>query len=125
MRPLPSLNKLFSPFTLHRLGAAAFLLLGSLTGASAASFPDNTIPDSFSVQLKGNNSTPEDLDKVKEFGAKWVRKGFAWEGVEKTAGVYDFSGYDEFVKNCTPANHPVRPSIRDLLTPGRRSSIPT
>ena len=85
------------------LGLAGLVLasFGGMTTASAA-WPDTTIPGSFSVQLKGGpNSTPESLDMVKELGVKWIRHAFQWEGIEKTAGVYDFTDMDAFVKNCT------------------------
>jgi len=80
--------------------ALLFVLLGSLTNASAASFPDPTIPDSFSVQLKGGNTTTENLDMIKELGVKYIRHAFYWEGIEKTPGVYDFTDFDLIVKEC-------------------------
>ncbi len=66
----------------------------------AASLPDGTLPSNIGVQLKGGNDGPETLDQVKALGAKWVRRGFHWEGVEKEKGVYDFTNLDTFVQNC-------------------------
>jgi len=69
--------------------------------SAAAPLPDLTvIPNSFGVQLKENNMSPENLDQIRDLGAKWVRRGFIWTNVEKTAGEYDFSRYDELVKNA-------------------------
>ncbi len=77
--------------------AASFLSAGK---SDAASLPDTTIPQSCSVQLKGDCCTAEDLDKVKELGVKFFRRGFIWEAVEKEKGVYDFSGYDVLMDNA-------------------------
>jgi hypothetical protein len=81
------------------------LAVGALTlagggPARAATFPDTTIPDMCGVQLKAGGSAAGDLDKVQALGVKFIRRGFYWEGVEKTQGVYDFSDYDRLVKDC-------------------------
>lgn len=68
--------------------------------AVAASLPDMTVPNSLCVQLKSRNHSPADLDRVKAFGAKYIRRGFYWEAIEKKPGVYDFSSYDRLVKEC-------------------------
>lgn len=62
--------------------------------------PDGTIPSNVGVQLKADNENPENLDRIRDLGMKWVRRGFIWESVEKEKGVYDFSRYDKFVQNC-------------------------
>jgi len=59
-----------------------------------------TIPDNLGVQLKGPDMNAETLDRVQALGLKWVRRGCIWQGVEKEKGVYDFSGYEAFVKLC-------------------------
>ncbi len=79
---------------------AVYLSLGAAKAQAAVWPVDPTIPNSLGVQLKGNTDNPEDLDAVKELGMKWVRRGFIWEAVEKTQGVYDFSVFDTFVSNC-------------------------
>lgn len=61
---------------------------------------DNIIPHNLGVQLKQDTEGVEHLDRVKDLGLKWVRRGFIWESIEKKKGVYDFSEYDKFVKNC-------------------------
>lgn len=68
--------------------------------AGAATLPPPVIPQVCGVQLKGGDEAPETLDQVRDLGVKWVRRGFIWEAVEKEKGVYDFSKYDVFVKNC-------------------------
>lgn len=66
----------------------------------AATLPDQTIPQPFGVQLKGQNNSAENLDKIQALGLKVVRRGFIWEAIEKEQGVYDFSLYDRLVKDC-------------------------
>lgn len=83
-----------------RLAAAlALSFLGGMS-AQAAALPDGTIPTNMAVQLKGPDMNPETLDKVRDLGMTCVRRGFIWEGIEKEKGVYDFSAYDKFVKEC-------------------------
>ena len=85
----------------HKLPLALALCATSVfTCAQAATLPDSTIPQSCSVQLKGNNTKAADLDQVRAAGFKFVRRGFIWASVEKTKGVYDFSEYDRLVKDC-------------------------
>lgn len=61
---------------------------------------DNIIPNNLGIQLKQDTEGVEHLDAVQNLGMKWVRRGFIWESIEKIKGVYDFSAYDKFVKNC-------------------------
>ena len=42
--------------------------------------------------------------KLKEYQFNRVRLDFEWEQIEKTAGIYDFSKYDEMVNNCVANN---------------------
>ena len=79
--------------------ALPLLLLGAAQ-APAAFPPCPGVPQSIGVQLKGGDESPETLNQVRELGVKWVRRGFIWEAIEKETGVYDFSKYDVFVKNC-------------------------
>ena len=60
-----------------------------------------TLPNGIGVQLKNKRYTNQDLDKIKELGLTWVRHGFIWSSVEKVKGEYDFSYYDEAVRNIT------------------------
>jgi len=82
------------------LFAAAVILGGTAECLHAAGLPEPVIPNTWGVQLKGQNSTPNDMAAIKGLGLKWVRKGFAWEGVEKQKGVYDFSGLDKFMNDA-------------------------
>jgi hypothetical protein len=84
------------------VGLAAVLAVAGLllSLAVAAWTPDTTIPQSFGMQLKANNNSAPNLDMVRDLGIKVVRRGFIWESIEKTAGVYDFSEYDRLMKDC-------------------------
>lgn len=88
---------LVTPKALFPIALSALFLA---TGARATSLPDATLPQPFGVQLKGPNNSAENLDKIQSLGLKMVRRGFIWEAIEKTPGVYDFSIYDRLVKDC-------------------------
>jgi hypothetical protein len=78
--------------------------MAAFARTSGASLPEQSVPQSFSVQLKGADVAGEKLDAtldaVKQLGLKYVRKGFYWESIEKQVGTYDFSESDKFVKAC-------------------------
>lgn len=84
------------------LKAFVAITLASVSSLQAQSFwpIEQVIPNNIGMQLKGNTEDPATLDQVKALGMKWVRRGFIWEAVEKEKGVYDFTKYDAFVKNC-------------------------
>ena len=54
------------------------------------------------MQLKPPQQKPETLnatmDTLQDLGVKWIRRGFYWESIEKTPGVYDFAEYDRLLK---------------------------
>ncbi|MDR1585702.1 MAG: cellulase family glycosylhydrolase [Prevotellaceae bacterium] len=62
--------------------------------------PDGIIPSNMGVQLKTHSEGPDHLNRVRDLGMKWVRRGFIWTSIEKQKGVYDFTSYDKFVNNC-------------------------
>ena len=81
-------------FACSILFAMTFLNLN----AHASALPEMTVPQSFGMQIKTN--APEDLEAIHTLGLKFVRRGFHWEGIEKTKGVYDFSGMDPFMADA-------------------------
>jgi len=84
---------------LFAAGTLALCAMGQDAQSNDSFFPpDPTIPNMWSVQLKTSDS--ETLDQVQKLGLKWVRRGFYWESIEKTKGVYDFSEYDKFMADC-------------------------
>ena len=70
----------------------------------AGTLPEPTIPGPLGVQLKAHNANTATLDEVQKLGLKYVRRGFIWANVEKSPGVYDFSEYDQLVKECRDRN---------------------
>jgi hypothetical protein len=82
-----------------RLALSIVLFVG-VDAAHAATFPDTTVPQSCSVQLKANNNSADNLDQIRDVGFKFVRRGFIWANIEKAQGQYDFAGYDRLMKDC-------------------------
>lgn len=62
--------------------------------------PGATIPQSWGIQLKANDTSAENLDMIRDLGYKVVRRGFIWESIEKVTGIYDFSTYDRLINDC-------------------------
>jgi len=82
------------------VACVSLLMGGSIAASAAPKLPDGTIPSNMGVQIKGPEMNAEALDKVRDAGFKWVRRGFIWEGIEKEKGVYNFEPYDKFVALC-------------------------
>jgi hypothetical protein len=66
----------------------------------AVSIPDGTVPLSAGMQLKARDCTPGELQRIRDLGLTWVRRGFIWGEVEKTVGSYDFTAYDALLAEC-------------------------
>jgi hypothetical protein len=91
-------SKLAKPFSSGIPLLLATALLSLTASSRAADFPDLTVPNTASVQLKGGNTT-QDFDQVKDVGIKFVRRGFHWESIEKVKGQYDFTSEDAVMKD--------------------------
>jgi len=89
---------------MKRIAIGVFILLGFQTLIAQSLIPDGTIPSNVGMQIKGDTEGPKHLDIIKKMGVQWVRRGFIWESIEIEKGVYDFSRYDDFVKNCEDRN---------------------
>ncbi len=63
-------------------------------------FPEMIVPMNLGMQTKPKCSTTEDIKEIGELGAKFIRRGFYWSGVEKEKGKYDFTEYDRILKDC-------------------------
>jgi polysaccharide biosynthesis protein PslG len=66
---------------------------------AATTLPEFVIPQTFGLQLKGNNCSAENLDEIRGLGLAVVRRGFAWADTEKEKGVYNFAGYDRLLED--------------------------
>src|SRR5690606_5273762 len=70
-------------------------LSGPATSEAEIDLSTPAFPQAAGVQLKTHNFTVENLQAAHEMGFRVVRRAFHWSGVEKEAGVYDFSDWDE------------------------------
>jgi polysaccharide biosynthesis protein PslG len=59
---------------------------------------DQTIGDSFGVQVKEWQTTPVDLDNIKSAGFGVLRYGIGWPYVERERGAYKWAEYDKFIE---------------------------
>jgi polysaccharide biosynthesis protein PslG len=76
------------------------ILLGVAAAVvSASEIPPSVIPEGVGINIHFVRGQKKDLDMIQAAGFKWIRMDFAWEGIEKTKGVYDWSDYDELTEN--------------------------
>jgi hypothetical protein len=67
--------------------------------AMAAELPEPVLPAGVGVNIHFVQGHQRDLDLIAAAGFKFVRMDFAWEGIEKKKGEYDWSAYDELTEN--------------------------
>jgi len=58
-----------------------------------------TIPNGFGINIHFTGE-PRDLDMIAEAGFKFIRMDFAWGGIEREKGVYNFESYDTLTDGC-------------------------
>jgi beta-glucosidase/6-phospho-beta-glucosidase/beta-galactosidase len=58
--------------------------------------PDDDVTSILGVNV--HSYTP-DLDLIQEAGLRWLRMDIAWEAIETTPHVYNFSSTDDFMRN--------------------------
>jgi hypothetical protein len=76
--------------------ARATLLLLLLAGpAAAAELPEPVLPQGVGVNIHFTRGHAKDLDLIAAAGFQVVRMDFAWGGIERQKGEYDWSAYDE------------------------------
>lgn len=66
----------------------------------AGEFPSQEVPQTFGVCISGHELDEIDFPALRKAGFRWIRKGVAWNQMEKEKGVYDFTNADELVKKC-------------------------
>jgi hypothetical protein len=66
------------------------------------------IPDDFfGIVHAGITRTPEEYRLLEEMGVNWILRTFYWNDIEKEKGIFDFSGYDEYVEIALRENKKV------------------
>jgi hypothetical protein len=65
----------------------------------AAEIPDLVLPEGVGVNIHFVKGHERDLDLIAQAGFKFIRMDFAWGGIERKKGEYDWSGYDELLRN--------------------------
>ena len=79
--------------------APFLIVLLPITLLAGENNPLFVIPAGVGVNIHFVGGHQRDLDMIADAGFKWVRMDFAWESIEKTKGVYDWSAYDELTAN--------------------------
>lgn len=89
----------------------AALLIGNGAADYRSRFPmpDLAVPSGFAVNVNLREATDEDMNAMRDLGAKWARIDLLWSRVEQKAGVYDFSRYDPLVEGL--ARRGMRPIL--------------
>jgi hypothetical protein len=79
----------------------AFSIILTFWAASitAAEIPAPIIPEGVGVNIHFVTGHEKDLDLIAAAGFKFIRMDFAWGGIERRKGEYDWSGYDELLSH--------------------------
>ncbi|HSZ59090.1 MAG TPA: beta-galactosidase [Tepidisphaeraceae bacterium] len=89
------------------LGTALILLCGGILSAQSAGLPEAGTLHGLGVNIHFTDPRPGEMEMLARAGFKWVRMDFAWSGIERRKGEYDFSAYDRLVKALD--EHHIRP----------------
>ena len=75
------------------------LFLFAIADLRAADFPELVLPQGVGLNIHFTRGHGRDLDMIAAAGVKFVRMDFAWGGIERQQGQYDWSAYDELTAN--------------------------
>ncbi len=81
---------------MHRLVLCASLL-ASVLALAKDSLPAAELPAPLGVNIHFTRAPERELDLLAATGFRIVRMDFAWGGIERNVGAYDFSAYDRLV----------------------------
>jgi len=74
------------------------VLIGAVAAAQPSrGLPELAIPDGFGVNIHFTAGDARQLELLKASGTKFIRMDFAWGGIERQKGEYNFSAYDRLV----------------------------
>lgn len=71
----------------------------ALAPSATAALPPLTIPQGVGVNIHFTRGHEADLDLIAAAGFKFIRMDFAWGGIERDRGVFDWSAYEELTGN--------------------------
>jgi hypothetical protein len=74
------------------------LLCAEIVSAQSLGLPEPGTLDGLGVNIHFTDPRPGEMKMLAEAGFKWVRMDFAWSGIERDKGKYDFSAYDRLMK---------------------------
>ncbi|HZO88210.1 MAG TPA: cellulase family glycosylhydrolase [Chthonomonadaceae bacterium] len=80
---------------------------GSAQNRRRHPLPVPSVPDSLGVNIHFTDPKPGEIEQLAAAGFRWIRMDFAWAGIEREKGRYDFSAYDRLVAALRP--HKIRP----------------
>lgn len=81
----------------------ACALLGAVTLSASAQnrklhpLPLPRIPDILGVNIHFNDPKPGEMEQLAAAGFRWIRQDFAWGGIEREKGTYDFAPYERLL----------------------------
>jgi hypothetical protein len=82
----------------HVFTLAALVCFGGSVAARDP-LPSAEIPNPFGVNIHFTRGSAGEADLIARAGFRIVRMDFAWGGIERPVGSYDFSAYDELAKD--------------------------
>ncbi len=63
---------------------------------------DGLVPEPLGVNIHFTDPQAGEMEMLAEGGFRWVRMDFAWSGIEREKGKYDFSAYDRLMAALRP-----------------------
>ncbi len=81
------------------LSWALTVLCLTSVGSRAAEIPQLIIPAGVGVNIHFVTGHESDLDLIAAAGFKFIRMDFAWGGIERKKGEYDWAGYEHLLAN--------------------------
>jgi hypothetical protein len=79
---------------------SCFLFAAEIVSAETglpSGLPAGPLPAGLGVNIHFTHAKPEELKQLAETGITWIRMDFAWQGIERKTGVYDFTSYDRLM----------------------------
>lgn len=77
----------------------AIALVCAFAGSYRSHFPlpDARFGSGWGVNIHFTDEQPGEVARIAQAGFRWVRMDFAWAGIERQRGIYDFTAYDRLL----------------------------